>query len=368
MNMIIPNAKQIKAKSRMLRKLSCVAGLMAALVLIQNQSANLMRRELSSYQTCDITTISLPTQPIIPIFAASYPGSGAQMAHYLYEALTGLEAGDEWLHRGDTYDHVTIKTHFPARTHEIEGHRLMQRVILLLRNPLHSIPSYHNYIYEKDHHLPDHSVQAPVEAWLEWRDEHFDEEIQSWKNHLLHWMSEFEKKNRLVVSYERLVSEKMGPVESTRIANFLGRTKGVEVVPPSHVPCVWDKVVNYKRVEVDEEGNEIDEDDERKLAESELTRFRLLYDEHGKQLSGNNKLKKKAVVRRRVKWVSHEHPDHPEHSKREGHKKYKFTKRQLDMIRSTLNMLRGKFLGEYTLVVILSGYIEQIDEELKKAK
>lgn len=72
--MIIPNAKDIKVKFRMLRKVSCVAGLMSVLVLIQNQSANLMRRELSSYQTCDITTISLPTQPIIPIFAASYPG------------------------------------------------------------------------------------------------------------------------------------------------------------------------------------------------------------------------------------------------------------------------------------------------------
>ena len=53
----------------------------------------------SSYESCDIGTISVPSQPIIPIYAASYPGSGSQMTHYLFEAITGLEAGNEWVHR-----------------------------------------------------------------------------------------------------------------------------------------------------------------------------------------------------------------------------------------------------------------------------
>ncbi len=291
--------------------------------------------------------------------------SGSQMTHYLFEALTGLEAGDEWIHRGDTYDHVSIKTHYPARQHEIDGKRLMDRSIVLIRNPVHSIPSYHNYIYEKEHHLPDHTTRAPVDAWLQWRDENFDQEIQSWKEHLLYWMTKFEKKNRLVISYERLVDDKMGPVESTRVANFLGRTEGVEVVPPSHIPCVWDKVVNYKRIEVDEQGNEIPEDDERKLA-IHTESYRHLYDEHGNRLMDSNNQHHKPIIRRRVKYVSHEDPEHPEHSLRSGNQHYKFTKPQLETIRSMLNVLRGKFLGEYTLVVILSGYIEEIDEELKK--
>jgi hypothetical protein len=312
----------------------------------------------TSYQTCDVSTISLPSQPILPIYASSYPGSGAQMTHYLYEALTGLESGDEWLHRGDTYDHVAIKTHYPSRQHQIEGDRLMQRVILLLRSPMHSIPSYHNYLYEKEHNIPDHTTRAPEDAWIKWRDEHFDEEIITWKKHLQYWMTEYETKDRLVISYERLVDPKTGPVESTRISNFLGRTEGVEVVPPSQIPCVWDKVVNYKRIDVDEDGNEIEE-------ERFLAVHRNLYDEHGNVLD-NNDIGSRKGVKRRVKYVSHEDPAHPTQSLREGKQVHSFTRSQLQTIRTTLNGLRGRFLGEYTLVVILSGYIEKCEEELKK--
>ena len=162
----------------------------------------------------------------------------------------------------------------------------MQRVILLLRCPIHAIPSYHNFLYEKEHSIPDHTVRAPEDAWIKWRDQHFDEEITIWKKHVLYWMTEYEAKDRLVVSYERLVHTKTGPVESTRIANFLGRTEGVSVVPPTQIPCVWDKVVNYKRIDVDEDGNEIDE--ERKLTEGKVESVRILYDEHGNILKKNS--------------------------------------------------------------------------------
>jgi hypothetical protein len=331
----------------------------SVMLIQQETSSEALRRMLSSsYETCDISTISLPTQPILPIYAASYPGSGAQMTHYLYEALTGLESGDEWLHRGDTYDHVAIKTHYPSRKHQIEGNRLMQRAILLVRSPMHSLPSYHNFIYEKDHNIPDHTIRAPEDAWIKWRNQHFKEELASWKNHVQYWMTEYESSNRIVVSYERLVNSKTGPVESTRIANFLGRTEGVEVIPPSQIPCVWDKVVNYKRIDVDEEGNEIEED-------RKLSVLRNLYDEHGNILDKNIQDSKMGLVKRRVNPVSHEDPAHPSQSLREGASVYSFTKEQLEAIKTTLNALRGRFLGEYTLVVILSGYIEEVENELK---
>lgn len=296
------------------------------------------------------------------------------MTHYLYEALTGLESGDEWYHRGDTYDHIAIKTHYPARKHQIEGSRLMQRAILLIRSPLHSIPSYHNYLYEKDHNIPDHTTRAPVDAWIKWRDEHFNDEITTWKDHLVYWMTEYDADDRLVVSYERLVDDKMGPIESTRIANFLGRAEGIDVVPPSHIPCVWDKVVNYKRIEVDENGNEIVENDvtsdggyEEGDQERKLAFNRHLYDEHGNMLDKNNQ-GTKLIVKRRVKYVSADNPAHPGNSHRDGNQVYEFTKAQLETIRSTLNILRGRFLSEYTLVVMLSGYIEEVNEELRKLK
>ncbi len=287
------------------------------------------------------------------------------MTHYLYEGLTGLESGDEWLHRGDTYDLVAIKTHYPSRQHQIEGARLMQRVILLLRSPMHAIPSYHNYLYEKEHNIPDHTTRAPEDAWVKWRDEHFDDEIVSWKKHLLYWMTEYEAKNRLIISYERLIDHKTGPVESVRIANFLGRTEGIEVVPPTQIPCVWDKVINYKRIDVDEDGNEIETNQEEEVNRA-LAVQRNLYDEHGNILDKNEISEKKKGVKRRVKYVSHEDPVHPEHSLREGKQVYTFSRSQLQTIRTTLNSLRGRFLGEYTLVIILSQHIEECEEELKK--
>lgn len=284
------------------------------------------------------------------------------MTHYLFEAITGLEAGDEHLHRGDKYDMITIKTHYPARPHTVQGNRLMNRVILLLRSPLHSIPSYHNYLYEEENDIPNHTVKAPVESWIKWRDNHINEEIKKWKDHTMYWMEEYHKDDRLVIAYERLTNKKMGPIESVRISNFLGRQDNVDVVSASQVPCVWDKVVNYQRVEIDEHGNEISQEESRKLVTEKTKRVvRNLYNEHGETINESKK-----IVKRRVKYVSVEDPTHPIRSKRAGNQKYEFTKAQLLHVRHVLNVLRGKFLNEYTFVVIVSAYIEEINEEIKK--
>ena len=339
-----------------------VACSIASISVFHSTSNDLIHRLLSSsYEQCEVFTITVPTEPIIPVYAASYPGSGSQMTHYLFEAITGLEAGDEHLHRGDKYDLITIKTHYPARPHTVQGNRLMSRVILLLRNPLYSIPSYHNYLYEEENDIPNHTTKAPVEVWIKWRDENLHEEIMKWRNHANYWMDEYHNDNRLVISFERLTSNKMGPIESTRISNFLSRQDHVDVVTPSKIPCIWDKVVNYERVDIDEHGNEISQDDARKLAKVKPAETRHLYTNRGDKLNES-----KSIVKRRVKYVSKEDPTHPRHSKRSGNQKYEFTKSQLLELRSMLNNLRSKFLSEYTFVVILSGYIEEVNQELKK--
>lgn len=218
----------------------------------------------------------------------------------------------------------------------MEGSRLMHRVILQLRNPVHALPSYRNFLWEEEHGLPDHTVRAPEEAWVQWRDVNFDAEIRKWKEQVVYWMEHFNGKgDRLVISYERLVDSRMGPVETARIANFLGRTEGVEIVPSSSVlPCIWDKVVNYHRVDVEVS------DKERKL------------------VSGLNG---EALIKRRVNYISPDDPAHPGKSLRKGDMNYSFTKPQLNRIRSVLNGLRGHYLGEYTLVIILSGYIDEVN-------
>ena len=76
-------------------------------------------------------------------------------------------------------------------------------------------------------------------------------------------MEEYHNQNRLVIAYERLTSKNMGPIESVRISNFLSRQDNVNIVSPSKIPCVWDKVVNYHRVDIDEHGKKISQEDVR---------------------------------------------------------------------------------------------------------
>ena len=347
------------------RKTVCAALVVcsvASIAVFQNSTTEIFSRMLSSsYEQCEVFTISVPSQPIIPIYAASYPGSGSQMTHYLFEAITGLEAGDEHLHRGDKYDMITIKTHYPARPHTVQGNRLMSKVVLLLRNPLHSIPSYHNFLYEEENDIPNHTVKAPVESWIKWRDDHLEEEIKKWKDHAKYWMEEYQNENRLVISYERLINHKMGPIETARVSNFLSRQDSVNVVSPSQIPCVWDKVVNYQRVDIDKHGKEITPENARKLTRETKNVNRHLYTERGDKIN-----EVEDVVKRRVKYVSKEDPSHPLRSKRKGNQKYEFTMKQLIEIRTMLNGLRAKFLSEYTFVVIISTYIEEVNKEIKK--
>jgi len=220
----------------------------------------------------------------------------------------------------------------------VEGSRLMHRVILQLRNPVHALPSYRNFLWEEENGLPDHTVRAPEKAWEQWRDVNFDVEIIKWREQVVYWMDHFTGMgDRLVISYERLVDPKMGPVETTRIANFLGRTEGVEIVPSSSIlPCIWDKVVNYHRVDIDVNIS----DKERKLT------------------TGSNG---EPLIKRRVNYISPDDPAHPGKSLRKGNMNYRFTNPQLKRIIYILNELRGRYLGDYTLVIILSGYIDEVN-------
>jgi len=342
---VSPQHQQCSKFRRRIRGIVVVVLGLALYQVSQVSNMMMMRRALSSYDnSCNIKRPTLPSQPIIPVFAASYPGSGSQMTHYLYEAITGVDAGSAYLHRGDDFAHVTLKTHYPVRKHKVEGDRLMHRVILQLRNPIHAIPSYHSFLYEKEHDLPDHTLRAPIDAWLKWRDGNFDKEIENWKHHLLFWINKFPKReDRLVISYERLIDSRMGPVETTRIANFLGRTEGVEITSlASTLPCIWDKVVNYHKRE------------ETKDDETEATIQRKMVSQKFRR-SDYSTLSTDA-----------EDPANPFNSLRKGNVNYTFTKRQLEKVHSVLAELRGHYLDEYTLVIILTGYIEEVNQLMEK--
>jgi len=241
---------RLKRREASVLTLVCIAYLASDTLLSFSpfqEDSNNEQRGLLAYEDCNVDFTREPTEPIVPVFAASYPGSGSQMTHYLFEGLTGIPAADDWTVKGDDYNRIAIKTHYPAREHQVEGAGLMDRVILQLRNPLYSLPSHANYMYEHNNGLPDHTVRAPLSFWYDWRNNNFKNEIGLWRKHLEYWVDNYSalEGKRIVVSYERLTDHKMGPIETSRIAAFLGRSKGMKTVSPEIVPCVWDKIVNY---------------------------------------------------------------------------------------------------------------------------
>jgi hypothetical protein len=131
---------------------------------------------------CEITWPKKPPKDVEITYAASYPGCGARMTWNLVEALTGLETGDDWNNNGRGDEVVTVKTHYPQSNGIlVEFDDRIRRVFVVIRNPMKSIPSFFNHIYEMRNHLPVHSERAPVDEWTKWRDAYLDIEIAEYK-------------------------------------------------------------------------------------------------------------------------------------------------------------------------------------------
>jgi len=212
------------------------------------------------YGTCEIRKGIVPDYPIQSTFTASYPGSGAKMTWKLIEAMTGLVTGDDFQLNGHA-NIVSIKTHYPSNEgREIPGAENIPRAILLIRDPLQSIPSYFNFLYEYQNNLPGHSTKAPLEEWIKWRNDNLDRQLQVWRRHAEYWMDGYDNVHRLVISYENMIDDNAGGKEAMKIAEFLNRSDGVTTVTPEEVPCVWYTVVKYKKrrklIEATDEENE----------------------------------------------------------------------------------------------------------------
>ena len=59
------------------------------------------------------------------------------------------------------------------------------RAFVIIRNPMKSIPSFFNHIYEMRNHLPVHSERAPVEEWVKWRNAYLQIEIDEYKKFIM---------------------------------------------------------------------------------------------------------------------------------------------------------------------------------------
>lgn len=198
---------------------------------------------------CEITWPQPPQKPFETAYAASYPGCGARMTWNLVEALTGLWTGDDWDSNNRGKRVVTVKTHYPHDAGKlVPWDDEINRALVIIRNPMHAIPSFFNHIYEMKNHLPVHSQRAPVDAWIEWRDRLAAIQISRFETFVDYWMERFLQLNdkRIFVSYERLTDDDMGADEAIRITRFLGQSEGVTPIDIESVPCVWKSVVKYK--------------------------------------------------------------------------------------------------------------------------
>lgn len=236
--------------------IACLFGSISLCFNYINETKHLLvyvSRRISTSQSlggCEISIAKEPDPPITPVFAASYPGSGSKMTWNLIEALTGLWTGDEWYTNGRDMNVVSMKTHYPQSNGRLLPHASkIDRVLVLLRNPMDAIPSYHNFVYERDNDLAAHSTRSPVTAWIPWRNENFDNELKAWEKSIEFWLDHYDSKYRLVVSYESLVDHDKGPLVTSALARFLERTPGVDIGDEQRISCVWSKVVKYHEAE-----------------------------------------------------------------------------------------------------------------------
>jgi hypothetical protein len=199
-------------------------------------------------------------------WTASYPGSGAKLTWLLIQAVTGLNTGDNY-HKSDGVDKgvvAAVKTHYPSHTPErifaAPEFAKIDRAILLLRNPLTSIPSYHNFEYEQNNKLRDHSTRAPIEDWIKWRNQFFGKELQAWVDHAEWWVEHYAPRNALhVVPFEKLTGEygeNTGIDTLKSLSGFLAagdQRIADHMVQSEKMDCIWHLYVKLGSVPGEEE-------------------------------------------------------------------------------------------------------------------
>jgi len=179
-----------------------------------------------------------------PIHVVSYPGSGGRFLLTSIEALTGIKViGDG--HLNAVSDPPPKPFNYLAYfSQEMAYGNYFSKVVILMRTPLKVIPSFCDILYQKTSNETesDNYAQCPEDVWLKFRDERFEDELRRWKYTLEYWLDRYDPAHRLMISYERLTDDYVGPLETLRLARFLNTTYSVETHAPEDVACVWTKI------------------------------------------------------------------------------------------------------------------------------
>ena len=187
---------------------------------------------------------------------ASYPGSGARLSKKFMQAMSGgMVCSDVRIKKcKDRNSYLTVKTHFPTGNSPVksfERFASVERSVLLIRNPAKAIPSWFSFIYEREHHVLGHSVKAPLEEWINFREKNFSTSLEAWIRHAQFWLEHNRKENTLIVTFEHLVDPQTGPDELEKFERFVSQSSGIPLIQePEDIPCMWDYVVNSRGGEI----------------------------------------------------------------------------------------------------------------------
>ena len=153
-------------------------------------------------------------------------------------------SGHPFLGEFNTTNVSVVKTHYPVGpTHGPEfAYPAARRAVILLRDPRNAIPSYLNYIFG-DSIGAKHSVQAPAEAWEEWRDASLEAELLKWKSIITNWTERLETAEHLHITlYEDLTGSRASGVEALRsLIQFLDWDGGS--ITADDISCVWEQIL-----------------------------------------------------------------------------------------------------------------------------
>ena len=301
---------------------------------------------------CEIKRPTNPPHSVQPTWAASYPGSGAKLSWNLITALSGLPTTDDRRINGlDWHKVVSVKTHFPTRkTVDVASIDKVHfpRALLILRHPKDAIPSYHNHLYEKQNGIAEHSTRAPLNDWIQWRNDNFFEQMEEWTRHTEYWLDAYPngglEGDRLVVTYEGITDDLFGPSHAHALARFLDKSEGVDTVEldEGKVACVWRRIVKYKDIADGEASGQETKGPTKRRLRTRLRNF-------GGSLHRRSSRRRKTKETRVVDPSSH----------REGESFRPYTNEQLDFMAEKLDYLRNKYIKRSDdVVTVLESYLD----------
>ncbi len=194
----------------------------------------------------------------------------------------GKVSGDDWDLSDNGYVNVlSMKTSFPHPEGIWLWEGNMDQFMLLIRNPRFAIPSYHTVRYELDFSTNTaesrarknyvYTERAPLSQWQEWRDTHFDDEMDKWCWFIDFWMQGGVRRNsttgepevdwhcfhnmmdctpKAVIRFENLISnnQNIGIAEMEKMGAVLDSSPNVNSIDPEIRPCAYREVMGRKNL------------------------------------------------------------------------------------------------------------------------